>query len=225
MKLLKPLFSSTALTALAFVPVPANSQPMGAPFSWTGFYAGLNAGGAWGQSTYTQVLPGTFAVPTHTNQPSGFIGGFQVGYNWQTGSVVFGLEGDVDFLSASSSTVVFAATVSHNSRVSGLATLRGRLGVAMDHTLVYATGGGALAWLKNQFLDTGLVTPTANRGSPAWGWALGAGVEHAFGNAWSAKIEYIYTGFPTERVTNAAGYVYDFTDSVSVVRAGINYHF
>lgn len=223
MNLLKPLLSSTALTALAFAPVPADAQPIMAPFSWAGFYVGLNAGGAWGRSTYTD-LAAIYVVPTNTNRLPGVIGGVQAGYNWQTGSFVFGLEGDVAFLSASKNTAFFTPFLAHNSRISALATLRGRVGVAMDHTLLYVTGGAAVASIKNQFVDTGPPL-TANRSSATWGWAAGFGVERAFGEAWSAKLEFIHAGFPTERVVPAPGFLFALEDSVSIVRAGLNFHF
>ena len=154
------------------------------------------------------------------------IGGFQAGYNWQAGNLVYGLEADIAFASARSETDLFGGgVVIHRSSLSALGTFRGRIGFAMDRTLIYATGGAAYAWLNHELTDNGFAF-TVSRSSPAWGWTAGAGIEHAFGNNWSARIEYLYAQFPGQSVTDpGTGYTFNFRDQVSVARAGINFRF
>ena len=197
------------------------AQPV---FNWTGFYVGGNVGGAWGQSSVNEPAA-IYGATTFTNNLSGIIGGFQAGYNWQAGNLVYGLETDIAFTSAKRDTDIFAGFVFHRSSLTALGTFRGRVGVAMGPTLLYATGGAAYAWLKHEFTDNGFPF-TASRSSPSWGWTAGGGIEHAFGNNWSAKIEYLYAHFPNQTVTDpTSGYTFTFRDSVSVVRTGINFRF
>jgi len=149
-------------------------------YSWTGFYAGVNVGGAWGRSDLNTsftcpVSPCTYNVPenmaavsaagTGSLSSSGFVGGVQAGYNWQRGSAVFGVEADIDAfrLSASRSVrgpiptiPVSTNTVTTGYETNWLATFRGRLGWTATPTLLaYATGGLALTDLQvsNAFTD------------------------------------------------------------------------
>ncbi len=239
---LKTLLSTTAVSALSLAPALAADVQVKAPlllFTWTGFYAGANVGGVWARSSVTDAggLLGPLLTPlprTYGHTYSGVIGGLQVGYNWQTGSLVYGLEADIDFSSAKKSTDLLPLTAPgnefHRSSLSALGTLRGRIGVALDRTLLYATGGVAYGWLRNQFVDVFLAFPAttiATRGSSAWGWTAGGGIEHAFGNNWSVKVEYLHVRFANEADTIFPGinYLFKFKDSASIARAGINYRF
>lgn len=232
---LRTLLSTTAISALSVASALAADAPVKAPpaavFSWTGFYVGGNIGGVWGQSSFTDEsgLYGPVGA-AYNNDLSGVIGGFQAGYNWQAGNLILGLETDINLSSAKKDTgIVFGGGLvdTQGSQLTALGTLRGRIGVAMERTLVYATGGAAHAWLKNEIVDTFFFPPNASRSSTAWGWAVGGGIEHAFGNKWSAKIEYLYARFASESVTvpPPASYVFRFADAVSVLRVGINYRF
>jgi outer membrane immunogenic protein len=106
------------------------------PFSWTGFYVGVNAGAIWVRSSETETDPAFITTPDTTDY-SGFIGGVQAGYNWQFSSIVLGLEGDFDLTSAKK-TVAVDVINSRNLRLSALGTVRGRIGLAVDHWLPYA---------------------------------------------------------------------------------------
>jgi outer membrane immunogenic protein len=173
------------------------NQPLNA-FSWAGPYLGGNIGYAWG------------GVNNSLTKPSGVSGGVGGGYNWQTGNVVFGVEGDLNLSGASDT---FAPYKFSNP---WFGTLRGRVGYALNNVLLYGTGGLAFGELRGEtfFLSESHTNP---------GWTLGAGVEFAFAPKWSAKVEYLYVDLANSNftITGGASNGYHF----GVLRAGVNYHF
>ena len=207
------------------------------PWNWTGFYVGGNVGAAWARSSI--VNDPTSAFPwlngSTSNDRTGVIGGLQGGYNWQWAGLVLGIEGDLSFASVDRS--VAAANVagpgfedSFRSRLDWLATIRGRLGWAVDRALIYGTGGVAFAGLKDE-----LVSPpptlggfTASTDSSVTGWAAGGGLEYAFTGHWTAKAEYLHVDFGNRTATVGSptpGYAFKFKDSLDIARVGINYKF
>jgi outer membrane immunogenic protein len=172
------------------------NQPLNA-YSWAGPYLGANLGYEWGT---------VFNNPT---KPSGFEGGVQAGYNWQTGALVFGVEGDIEATAADDT---FAPWKFSNP---WFGTLRGRLGYAFNNILFYGTGGLAFGELRAETF--GLSETHTNAG-----WTAGVGAEFGLAPNWSAKIEYLYvdladSNFTVTGMTN--GYRF------GLVRAGVNYHF
>ena len=125
--------------------------------NWTGFYIGINGGGAWGDSKWTSI--GTFDVT------GGMVGG-TVGYNWQLTQWVFGLEGDVDWtnINGTSNAVCSAGCTTSNS---WLATVRGRIGYAFDRFLPYITGGLAIGDIKASQPGFPAATTPTPAGQPA----------------------------------------------------------
>src|SRR5436309_1994772 len=132
-------------------PVTATYAPA---FSWTGFYLGVNLGYGWGKASGTSTIAGNTlgangVFPSSSNL-NGINGGGQAGYNWQTGAVVWGVEGDYQGSDQKRTTVVgcgIGCTVTDVSKISSFATVRGRLGyAAWDRGLLYVTGGWA--WLN-----------------------------------------------------------------------------
>jgi len=193
----KILLSGVALVALfAAAPasaadVPVRQQPYykAAPapvFNWTGFYFGGHVGYGLGDTDASGDV-------------DGFIGGLQVGYNWQLSrNWVFGIEGDITGTDMNS-----AVGPAH---IDYLGTLRARVGYTWDRTMLYGTGG--LAWNRSSFggfhdTDTG--------------YALGLGLEWAFAPGWSTKVEYMYYNF--DNVTTLGN-----TD-ISTIKVGLNYRF
>jgi outer membrane immunogenic protein len=176
---------------------PATYVPVAVPYyNWGGIYIGVNAGYAFGN-----VAPTGF---TNFNS-NGFIVGPTLGFNFQAGAFVFGLEGDVDYSSASGT---IAGGGTFNNR--WIATARGRAGYAIDRVLLYVTGGGAFANLQGPgFTTTGT------------GWTAGAGVEFALAQNWTAKAEYLYVDIPN--ATAGGGASAKFTDNLA--RVGVNYKF
>ena len=206
---------------------PAYKAPIVIPivsYGWTGFYAGLNAGGAFGHASEDQSLdapncdtaggcnPLIALLSTgHNMTPSAFTGGLEVGYNYQISSMVFGLEADIDYLRLHesfsfgpmrvSTQTPAAASVSGSSTTDSLITVRPRIGFAHDRLLAYVTGG--LAVTNENFSEA--ITATGRRGfitgqynvtaSNNIGWVFGGGLEYGFTDRWSLKGEYLHLDF------------------------------
>ncbi len=218
-RLFLALVSVAALTGTAVAadlarpaPAPYYKAPVMAPaFSWTGFYVGLNGGGGFGRSAWDST--GSF------NTSGGVVGG-TVGYNYQIGQAVVGIEGDVDWANIRGTTNNLCALGCKTSD-SWLSTVRGRLGYAADRFMPYITGGAA-------FGDVKATTPGfAGASNDRAGWTLGAGLEFAVAQNWSLKAEYLYVDLGKFNCGLACGAAP--TDNVSfttnLVRAGVNYHF
>ena len=197
------------LAARPYTKAPAYAAPV---YNWTGFYAGAHIGGAFGADN------GTTGVVASTNRGSAFLGGGQLGYNYQFApNWLVGLEGDISGLSSSDRNFV-AGGAAFRDRTDWLASVTGRLGYVAGSTLIYAKGG--VAFRDDNGL-TGTVPFAANRQDT--GYTVGGGLEYLFAPAWSAKIEYQYYNFDTTNVT--APTAFSYKDDVHTVKAGINYHF
>jgi outer membrane immunogenic protein len=202
------------------LPRPAYKAPSGvyvAPFSWTGFYVGLNGGYGWGKSDWSS------AVTTGSTKPKGGLVGGTVGYNLQTGAFVWGVEGDIDYSlikgSDSGGTGVCAAP-GCETKNTWLATARGRIGYAWDRFLPFFTGGVAFGGTKLSPNNTLSETKTNI------GWTAGAGVEYAFMGDWSAKVEYLYVDLGKQTCSAATcGIDTDVNLKTNLVRLGVNYRF
>jgi outer membrane immunogenic protein len=159
-----------------YEPVPRQQVPAYLPiYNWTGFYLGINGGAAWGDSRWTST--GSFDV-------DGWMIGGTMGYNWQLGSWVLGLEGDVDWTDISGKTTA-ACAPGCKTKNSWLGTARGRVGYAFDRVMPYVTGGLAVG-------DIRASQPGFSDEETRAGWTAGGGVEFAFAGNWSAKAEYLY---------------------------------
>lgn len=172
------------------------NQPLNG-YSWAGPYLGGNLSYNWGEVTHN---------PT---RPSGFAGGVQAGYNWQSGPLVFGVEGD---LQANSADDTFAPWKFSNP---WFGTVRGRVGYAINNVLFYGTAGLAFGELEGSTYGLSESHTTA-------GWTVGAGAEFGLTQNWTAKIEYLYVDLSTNRFSITGmpnGYQSNF------VRFGVNYHF
>jgi outer membrane immunogenic protein len=172
------------------------NQPLNA-YSWAGPYLGGNLGYAWG------------SVDNNITKPSGFVGGVQGGYNWQSGQLVFGVEGDIQATGADDT---FAPWKFSNP---WFGTVRGRIGYAFNNILFYGTGGLAFGELRGETF--GLSESHTNAG-----WTAGLGAEFGLAQNWSAKIEYLYVDLADSNFTITGvpnGYRF------GLVRAGVNYHF
>jgi len=172
------------------------NQPLNA-YSWAGPYLGGNLGYAWG------------SVDNNPTKPSGFAGGVEAGYNWQSGQWVFGSEGDIQ---ASGATDTFAPWKFSNP---WFGTLRGRVGYALGNVMFYGTGGLAVGELR-------ATTFGLSESHSTVGWTAGVGAEMGFAPNWSAKVEYLYVDLSNNNfVITGASNGYRF----GLIRAGVNYHF
>jgi outer membrane immunogenic protein len=182
--------------------------------SWTGFYIGAHLGGAWAKKDWSENPIGS--IGSHV--ADGFIGGFQVGYNWQTGPWVFGIEGQFSWGDLTGSHVFSGDTF--QTKVDALGSVAGRIGYAWDRMMVYGKGGWAYAHDKYTSTAAGGVALSDTRS----GWMVGLGLEYAFAPNWSVKVEYNYLDFGSESIT-AAGVTGEIDQYVNLVKVGINYRF
>jgi outer membrane immunogenic protein len=191
-------------------------------YNWTGFYIGAHVGYGWADFTDTFAAGLAGAAVS----PAGMIYGGQLGFNYQLGSWVFGIEGEFSAADIKESQGV-VGLLSSEIKVDQIYTAAARVGYAFDRTLIYGKFGGA--WTKEEYNFT-LLGGTATGSVDRTGWLLGAGIEYAFLGNWSAKIEYNYMDMGSKTVTllttgglvAAPGNV-DLT--VQTVKAGINYRF
>jgi|SRR5579862_632413 len=186
-----------ATSAIAADLMPLKAPPLQPAWSWTGFYVGANVGGEWGRTTAIDQLA-TNGVPfnavgdTFSAYNNGPTGGITAGYNWQISNLVAGAEGDLGALIASSrGTSSLAGNIHVSSSDSWFGTIRGRLGLAFEQSLIYGTGGYIDAPLRSHvFTDSGTALTTSNGSSS--GWIAGGGVEHMLTARLSAKLEYLH---------------------------------
>lgn len=176
--------------------VKAPPAPPAPAWSWTGFYVGADIGGAWINDNQFLSSP-TFALAV-PDKSSGVIGGGHAGYNWQTGQFVLGVEADFDGSSVKNTYVIGPPFVNTTgtTQLNWQGSIRGRLGVAFDRALLYATGG----WAYGRFTDGYSTAGTAfvqSVSSNRSGGTVGAGIEYAFTNKVSGRVEYRYTGWRT----------------------------
>ncbi len=223
----KLLGSGTAALALLATSLSAQAADIPRPvykgvphsvvayYNWTGFYAGINGGYGWGTSTW-DLLPGVKI------EPKGYLIGGTLGYNYQMGSFVIGLEGDLDWSNIKGS-VTCAVILTCETSNSYLATLRARLGYAFDRFLPYITFGGAYGDIKAT-VSAPAFGISASASKARFRWAYGAGLEYALMGNWSAKIEYLYVDLGsfdagTPPIVNSVSL------KENIVRIGLNYKF
>jgi outer membrane immunogenic protein len=203
--------------------------------NWGGFYVGGNIGAGLARAQSTFSVGG---VPFATADTAllGAVAGGQAGFNWQSGALVLGAEGDFDWshlkgsISAQCATCGPVTNASLEHDVDWFGTARARIGYAADGWLAYATGGYAFGRvaLKGTATGGGVSASLTQNATPS-GWTVGGGVELALGPNWSAKLEYLYVDLGTVNNTIVVTGGPSLTDSariqMNVVRAGANYHF
>jgi len=194
--------------------MPTKAPIYEAPYNWTGFYVGINGGAGWGRSTWD-----TPAGSSGLDTSGGLVGG-TIGYNYQVGQAVFGLEGDIDWSNLRGSTSGACLGTSCETRNDWLATTRGRIGYAFNRVMPYVTGGAAFGDVKAT--ADGIGSQTTTRA----GWTLGGGVEANIAGPWTAKIEYLYVDLGKAGCdASSCGAGADVSFTSNIVRAGVNYRF
>jgi outer membrane immunogenic protein len=211
------LLASVGLVAIGTVAASAADIPRRAAppppvvvapvFTWTGAYVGINGGYGWGTSTFSAPFAtGSFDVS------GGLVGG-TLGYNYQVGQGVFGLEGDIDWSGIQGST--FCGGTTCETRNNWLSTVRGRLGYSFDRFMPYITGGLAVGDIETSIAGVGSGNDTKA------GWTVGGGVEAVLDGPWTAKVEYLYVDLG--RGGTVLGTDAEFKSHI--VRGGVNYRF
>ncbi|MDP3545550.1 MAG: porin family protein [Phreatobacter sp.] len=213
-------FGASAQAADLGVPrTPIAAAVLAPVFSWTGFYVGLNAGVGFANTNLT-ALTAPFNV---SGSGTGLVAGGQIGYNYQINNIVLGLEGDIGFFGVSRR----ASDISGNFvawRTQWDASIRGRLGLAIDRTLLYVTGGVAFADLRiNGAVGQPLAFLPFSESQTRVGWTVGAGIEYALTGNWTVRGEYLYANygrkdFPTIPIAGVRLDTHKF-------RVGVNYLF
>lgn len=241
--MLKNLLFAGAASAVMIGTAQAADIIEPAAYDWTGPYIGLQAGYAWGNNDVSpdveEISPGINAAAIVLSPPEdgdididGFVGGAHLGYNFQADSLVFGLEGDIEYADLSGDTDVFFDADDEEpigeaeQNIDWLGSLRLRLGYAMDRALIYATGGLAVGGVdvKVSIDQAG----NESESETAWGWTVGGGLEYAFTDDLSARIEYRYTDLGNTDVSiDDLGFAGDveFEHTFHAVRAGLSWHF
>ena len=203
--------AGTAAAADLPVAYKAPPPPRPACANFGGFYVGANAG--WGyydnrwndRDAWSGDNSDNLQRASVTSSNSGFLGGVQGGYNWQSGCTLFGVEVDYAWGKISNDTLETDGDLGVNldslqvqSRLRGMGSLRTRGGIVVDNVLVYVTGGLSFANFSRTYTQTDLNAPATevfSHSNSRWGWAAGFGTEWAFASNWSLKSEVLYNRF------------------------------
>lgn len=227
---------TAALAADMSLKAPMMAAPVG--YDWSGGYVGVNVGGAWSSHSVTEYDAAGFALSNTSYQESGIIGGGQGGYNWMMSpNWLLGLEADLSGSGLKTDVSGCAATGCATSHIEmeSFFTVRGRVGYAMSNWLLYGTGGWA--WVNSSvervitaaYTAPGLIGASSTSAGWNSGWVAGGGVEWAFAQRWTAKVEYLhieisdlardfaYSGYPTASRHNISEVGTD------LVRVGLNF--
>jgi len=242
------LFAVTSASA-ADLPAYSKAPAVAAVYDWTGYYIGTNVGYSYGTAstngTRTSTVAPTLLPLIDSSTIKGIIGGGQLGYNWQSGSWLYGLESDIQLSNENATGNVCTAVgcpagslmFTRDYKLDWFGTARGRIGfLPAERILLYATGGVAYG----NFSGSSWTLPM-NIGT--WsslnvGWIVGAGAEAALGNNWSFKVEYLYMDLGNVGGSSATvvvpagvapgsttGYVFNTKFTDNIVRVGLNYKF
>ena len=204
--------ATSALAADLPRAMPPTRAPIFVPgYSWTGFYVGINGGGAWGRSDWSGFAS--------DNDASGGLVGVTAGYNWQSGQWVFGLEGDIDWSNIKGDFTNAACPTGCETKNTWLGTARGRLGYAFDRVMPYVTGGAAFGDVRATQAGIGSTTETNV------GWTVGAGIEAAVIANWTAKLEYLYVDLGDVSCAACLPAASNVDFRAHVLRAGLNFRF
>ncbi|BCJ91379.1 membrane protein [Terrihabitans soli] len=210
------LLAGAALAAMTTASVSADyPAPIEDVDVWSGFFVGIAGGYAWKEVSY-DFEDGTLEDDFNSDD---FIIGAYYGRNWQSGDFVFGLDSSFNYVGMEEDDIL-DDDPELNAEANFLGLSRLKVGYAVDNTLFYAAGG-----LATTYIEVDDITDDIDDDDWAFGWTVGAGVEHKFSDNWSARIEYAYFNIETDEL--------DFDDTIAldieieghIVRGGVAYHF
>ena len=227
------LFLAAQPVAAADIPVkaPAAKTVVATAYNWSGSYFGGHLGYGWAKTNVNDVDNYSFSsncppVCEFEFGSKGLIGGVQAGYNWQSGTFVYGTELDFSFSGINhelTNPLCCGGTESFATDVKWFGTGRVRFGVAADRALAYLTGGVAVADFESRYNDP---PSFAIASGPKWGWTAGAGLEFASAANWTWRVEYLYIDLRTARGSfDGTPPRFDFDNRIHVARLALNYKF
>jgi outer membrane immunogenic protein len=230
----QPVYSSPApvappMAAAPLQPAPPVAPTRPAPYAdnaaaknWQGAYLGLTVGFGGGEShrNFNYAGGGT----TGDFNTNGVIGGGAAGYNWQSNSLVLGVEGDMSGTGIGGQTQCPSTSYTCYSENTWLATLRPRIGVALANFMPYVTGGLALGDI-HAYSHNPATTTHSDFTDTQLGWTAGAGAEFPVYGNWSFKAEYLYVQFDDAHGPSSSGLPSTVSFDENIVRAGMNYRF
>ncbi|MGJ4931429.1 outer membrane protein [Bradyrhizobium sp. HKCCYLS2038] len=227
----KLLLTTTALVVLASPALAADlaARPytkappamMAAIYDWSGFYIGVNGGGGWSHNTWDLVGGGREGSHDSTG---GTVGG-QVGYRWQTGPVVFGVEAQGNWADFSGDNLSAVFATRNRTKTDAFGLFTGQIGYAWNNVLLYAKGGAALT--SNTYTITNAVSGAflASNTDTRWGGVVGAGLEYGFAPNWSLGVEYDHLFMDRHTVSFGAFGPDSIKQDVDLFTARLNYRF
>jgi len=217
---------------LAVKAPPPAPPPVVVPYyNWTGPYAGFNGG--WGEARNCWdflTVTGVF-FNDNCRGASGGVAGGQVGYRWQTGSWVWGVEALADWANLSRSRVSFLdPDFTLRAKVDGIGLITGQIGYAWDAALFYLRGGAAVTHNQFDIFTTLAGINLASDTTSRWGGTAGVGFEYLFTPNWSVGVEYDHLWMGNQNnsfgVVVVPGFVSDrISENVDMVTVRVNYRF
>lgn len=223
-------FLLAAVAGAAASPASAADVETSPGYDWTGPYLGIHGGYAWGSSKSDDIF-------AYDLEPESWFGGIQAGYNQQlSNNLVLGIEADVSFGDLKDDSLVltdvgFDIPTEASTKIETFGTVRARAGYAFDRILPYVTAG--LGWARQevdyfQDYNFGLIN-NLNDTKTYFGWTVGAGIEAALADNWTARIEYLYTDLGSEKYDGVISVFGPYTAEIDLhiqtVRLGLNYKF
>lgn len=222
--------SAADLPARGPAPPPRAPVFVAPVYNWTGFYVGINGGWASAHKCWDFVPGAGLPLREGCHTPAGGGAGGQIGFNWQSGPLVFGVEftGDWTSMRGSNNSLVFVAPQNTNrTKVDGIAAATGRFGYAFDVALLYVKGGGA--WVNDKYdtRNTATGVNTALATETRAGWTGGGGLEYGFAPNWSVAVEYDHYDFGRKNVafTGPGAGIDRISQTVDMVTARLNWRF
>lgn len=192
-------------------------------YDWSGFYIGINGGGASAHTTWDQTAPLVGGEGSH-NATGGTVGG-QVGYRVQSGQWVFGLEGQGNWADFTGDNISALLAQRNRTKIDSFGLITGQVGYAWNNVLVYAKGGAAVVGVKNEVFSTATGGLLASNSDTRWGGTVGAGLEVGFAPNWSVGVEYNHIFLSDKDVTFAGLKTDRIRQDVDMGLVRLNYKF
>jgi len=192
-------------------------------YDWSGFYIGINGGGASAHTSWDQTAPLVGGEGSH-NATGGTVGG-QVGYRVQSGQWVFGLEGQGNWADFTGDNTSALLAQRNRTKIDSFGLITGQVGYAWNNVLVYAKGGAAVVGVKNEVFSTATGGLLASNSDTRWGGTVGAGLEVGFAPNWSVGVEYNHIFLSDKDVTFAGLKTDRIKQDVDMGLVRLNYKF